>query len=88
MSDQPVVLAPGELSWDLTDPHMPQPRIWPVCTECDTAFSYVWGLNFSTGKVQWTWHRECKHKKAGMEMHDGRPGAPDTEVQHYSRLGE
>ena len=67
-----VKLEPGEQTWDLADSHNPQPRLWPVCTECQTAFNYVWGLNFMTGKVVWSWRRECKHKKAGMEMHDDR----------------
>jgi hypothetical protein len=46
----------------------PQPALWPVCGECETEFVLrrslvVRGGNLSTMKVEWTWVRDCKHRK-------------------------
>ena len=67
------LLEPGEGSWDFSDQHNPQPLMWPVCSECDEAYSYTWGVSSMTGKVVWLWRRGCKHKKAAPATHDGRP---------------
>lgn len=49
----------------------PQPSIWPVCTaprkrddpsSCETPFVRRVGLNFMTGRHQWSWSPDCKHK--------------------------
>lgn len=54
----------------------PQPSIWPVCTAprsrndsspCETPFVRRIGLSLRTGRYQWSWSRDCKHKNASIE---------------------
>lgn len=49
----------------------PQPSLWPVCTAprtrndptpCETPFVRRIGLNWTTGRYQWSWSPDCKHK--------------------------
>jgi hypothetical protein len=57
-----------EVSWDTTDPHNPQPLVYPRCSECSEPAVYKRFLSFATGKFTWAWARDCKHKKAPLEM--------------------
>jgi hypothetical protein len=49
----------------------PQPSLSPVCiaprtrndpTPCETPFVRRIGLNWQSGRWQWSWMRDCKHK--------------------------
>ena len=42
---------------------MPEPVMWPECSECGAAYVMRRGLSLSKGWL-WHWARDCKHKKA------------------------
>lgn len=48
----------------------PQPKAWPACPTCDTAYVLRRAIVMRTeGKratmgEEWVWQRDCKHKKA------------------------
>lgn len=48
---------------------------YPRCAECETAFVLRRCLSLSRGAV-WLWQRDCKHKKADLEV-----VAPDGTVR-------
>ena len=56
----------------------PQPRAWPRCSECKTAYVLRLALMFDsrtrTMSSEWMWQRDCKHRKAEPEV----AGAPSS----------
>ncbi len=50
---------------DLTDLN-PQPKVWPECPTCCTAFvlrrGMVFNAKLTTMTMGWVWQRDCKHK--------------------------
>lgn len=50
----------------------PQPRAWPRCSECKTAYVLRLALMFDshikTMSNEWMWQRDCKHRKAEPEV--------------------
>lgn len=48
---------------------MPDPTVWPECSECHTAYIHRRALSFTRGRV-WLWQQDCKH---------GRKGTPQPE---------
>lgn len=58
------------VSWDTSDPHNPQPIIYPVCPDCGAAYYYSQYISLADGKYHWAWSkpakvpRGCRHKGA------------------------
>lgn len=70
----------------------PQPSAWPQCSECKTAYVLRRALTFSASgrrmslASEWTWQRDCKHRKAAAEV--GSASKRRTEKRsHASRSG-
>ena len=63
-------------TWDLDDRHNPQPLVYPVCSDCEEAYTYTRCLNFSTGEYGWYWVRPAKFPR--QCRHKGLPKTVDT----------
>lgn len=50
----------------------PQPKTWLRCSECKTSYvlrrAMVMDRAAKTLTVEWTWQRDCKHRKAETEV--------------------
>lgn len=54
----------------------PQPKVFPQCSECKTAFVLRRAIVFSGRNSsrpirltnEWVWQRDCKHRKAAPEV--------------------
>lgn len=51
------------------DSPMPDPQVWPECSECHTAYVMRRGLSFSKGWM-WVWQQDCKHGRKGSPQPD------------------
>lgn len=81
------------VSWDFeTDPHNPQPLIYPVCSDCDEPYEYTRNLSFATGGYVWAWKkppkvpRGCRHK-GEAKVFDSRDSSHQDSVDDQSGGG-
>lgn len=58
----------------------PQPRAWPCCSTCNTAYVLRRALVFAVAKSkrstlasEWIWQRDCKHRTSAAKV--ARAGA-------------
>lgn len=48
---------------------MPDPEVWPECSECHVAYVLRRCLSLSQGYV-WLWQQDCKHGRKGSPQPD------------------
>jgi hypothetical protein len=53
----------------LSDSLMPDPEVWPECSDCHTAYVMRRALSFTKGRV-WVWQQDCKHGRKGSPQPD------------------
>ena len=65
----------------------PNPLVYPVCGECETAYvlrrAYLFGARQVT--EEWIWQRDCKHKKAEPTLIDKRPIKAEIKAKSKSK---
>ena len=53
----------------------PDPEVWPVCTECHVpaVLRRMMVLGAGSTHWEWLWQRDCKHKRANVEIATKEP---------------
>ena len=59
----------------------PDPQVWPECSECGFAYVLRRCMRFTIGageqannlRLEWLWQRDCKHKRANVEIATKEP---------------
>lgn len=59
---------------------MPRIEVWPACPTCEAAYVLRRSISVSTGRWEWLWQRDCKHKSPPVAR--SGPDAPVSKAEH------
>lgn len=64
----------------------PDPRLWPVCEDCESAYQLTQAIDVFSGQLVWRWMRSCKHKRAGHVLRYRDADDPADPANHERTL--